>query len=141
MYDRLLVPTDGSSATQETLAHAFEMAERYGATIHALAVVDERQFSQLDGEQRYETQAALRQNAETAVKRVADRTPAALTVTTAVREGHPSARITEYADAHETDVIVIGTHGRTGDDAVAPVGSVTERVVKTASVPVFVVHI
>lgn len=141
MYDRLLAPTDGSSATQETLTHAFEMARRYDAAIHTLAVVDERQFYQLDGEQRYETQAALRQSAEAAVERVADRATAGLAVTTAVREGHPSAQITEYAAANNIDVIVIGTHGRTGDDAIAPVGSVTERVVEAASMPVFVVHI
>lgn len=142
MYDRLLVPTDGSQATGETLEHALEMARRYDAAVHTLAVVDERQFQQLDGQQRYETQAALRQNAESAVERIEDRTPETdRPVTTTVRQGHPAAQIAAYAEETEIDVIVIGTHGQTGNERVAPVGSVTQRVVETATIPVFVVHI
>lgn len=55
VYDRILVPTDRSDGTEKTLDHAVEMATRYGAAIHTLAVVDERQFEQLDGEQKFET--------------------------------------------------------------------------------------
>ena len=142
MYDRLLVPTDGSQATGETLEHALEMARRYEAAVHALAVVDERQFQQLDGQQRYETQAALRQNAESAVERIEDRTSEIdRPVTTTVRQGHPATQITAYAEETEIDVIVIGTHGQTGNEHVTPVGSVTQRVVETTTTPVFVVHI
>jgi len=142
MYDRLLVPTDGSQATTETLAHALEMARRYDAAIHALAVIDERQFQQLTGEQRYETQAALRQTAENALERIADRgSEIDRSVTTAVRQGHPAAQIVEYADETAIDAIVVGTHGQTGNQHVAPVGSVTQRVVEKATIPVFVVHI
>ena len=141
MYDRLLVPTDGSQATEETLEHALELARRYDASVHALGVVDERQFHRLDGKQRYETQNALRQSAEAAVDRIAARsTEIDRQITTAVRQGHPAAQITDYAAANAIDVIVIGTHGQTGN-GVAPVGSVTQRVVETASIPVFVVHI
>ena len=59
----------------------------------------------------------------------------------AIRQGVPSQRIVEYAAENGVDVIVMGTHGRSDHERIATVGSVTQRVVENASVPVFVVHI
>ena len=138
MYDTILVPTDGSDGTAKTLDHAVEMASRYGADIHALAVVDERQFESLRGDSKYETQMTLEENCERAVARVAERAEEAdIPVERAVRQGIPTQRIVEYA----IDVIVMGTHGRSDHERIATVGSVTQRVVENADVPVFVVHI
>jgi nucleotide-binding universal stress UspA family protein len=142
MYDTILVPTDGSEGTAKTLEHAMEMAERYGAGIHALAVVDERQFEQLEGEPRYETERTLEENCERAVGRVAERArDAGIPVETAISRGVPSQRIVEYAAEHGVDVVAMGTHGRSDHERIATVGSVTQRVVENADVPVFVVHI
>ena len=44
MYDDILVPTDGSGGTDETLRHAADLAKRHGATLHALYVVDKRVY-------------------------------------------------------------------------------------------------
>jgi len=142
MYDAILVPTDGSEGTAKTLDHAVEMARRYDAAIHALAVVDERQFEQLDGDSKYETQVTLEENCERAVDSVRQRADAeGVPVEKAVRQGVPSQRIVEYAAENGIDVIVMGTHGRSDHERIATVGSVTQRVVENASVPVFVVHI
>jgi nucleotide-binding universal stress UspA family protein len=142
MYDAILVPTDGSEGTSKTLDHALPMAERTGATVHALAVVDERQFEGLSGEERFETETTLGDNAERAVAAVADRARAAgLAVETAIRQGVPSQRIIEYAAEHGIDVVAMGTHGRSAHERIATLGSVTQRVVENADVPVFVVHI
>jgi nucleotide-binding universal stress UspA family protein len=59
-------------------------------------------------------------------------------VVTAVRIGSPASKILEYADTHDIDLIVLGTHGRTGISH-ALTGSVAERVVRTASCPVMTV--
>lgn len=40
MYDRVLVPTDGSEGTNEAVTHAIDIAEQYGATLHTLYVVE-----------------------------------------------------------------------------------------------------
>ncbi|MFC7135129.1 MULTISPECIES: universal stress protein [Salinibaculum] len=142
MYDTILVPTDGSDGTAKTLDHAVEMASRYGADIHALAVVDERQFESLKGDSKYETQMTLEETCERAVARVAERAEeAGIAVERAVRQGVPSQRIVEYAAENAIDVIVMGTHGRSDHERIATVGSVTQRVVENADVPVFVVHI
>jgi nucleotide-binding universal stress UspA family protein len=142
MYDRILVPTDGSEGTGKTLDHAVEMAQRYDAAIHALAVVYERQFEQLDGERKFETETTLEEHCERAVARVAERAgDADVSVTTAIRSGVPSQRIIEYAAENRIDVVAMGTHGRSDHERIATVGSVTQRVVENAEVPVFVVHI
>lgn len=142
MYSRLLVPTDGSDGTAKTLEHALELARRYDATIHALSVVDERQFERLEGDRRYETQLTLRENCELATDAVREQCEKQqIPVETTIRDGIPSQVIVEYASENDIDVVVIGTHGRSDHERIAQVGSVTQRVVENATVPVFVVHI
>jgi nucleotide-binding universal stress UspA family protein len=55
-----------------------------------------------------------------------------------VAVGEPTQRILEYADMHETDLIVMGTHGRTGFSRLF-MGSVAESVIRQAHCPVFIV--
>jgi len=59
-------------------------------------------------------------------------------VVTRIEEGDPTRKITKYAD-EETDMIVMGTRGRSGIEKYL-LGSVTEKVVRTADVPVFTVR-
>lgn len=142
MYDTIVLPTDGSDGTVETVRHGLEMARRYDATIHALSIVDERQFQEFEGEERYETQSTLRDNCERAVVNVAEHADgSSVPVETAIREGVPSREIIEYGVEVEADVVVMGTHGRSAHERIATVGSVTQRVVENAAIPVFVVHI
>ncbi|WP_251343162.1 universal stress protein [Haloplanus halophilus] len=141
MYDAILVPTDGSEGVDRTLDHAIEMARNHGATVHALYVVD-RRFELAADEDREELIAQLTDRGEDAVAAVAERAgEAGLDVVTDVREGVPYKTILGYADEAGIDVIAMGTHGRTGRDRLAHLGSVTDRVVENATVPVFVVNI
>jgi len=142
MYDTILVPTDGSDGTSKTLDHALSLATTYGAAVHGLAVVDERKLEGLEGDRRFETERTLEDSCERAVAAVADRgREAGVPVETAIRSGVPSQRIVEYAAEEGVDVVAIGTHGRSAHERIATVGSVTQRVVENADVPVFVVHI
>jgi len=63
-----------------------------------------------------------------------------VTVTRATAEGSPSREIVEYANQHGCDLIVMGTHGRGGIDRLL-LGSVAERVVRSAHVPVVTVPV
>lgn len=56
-----------------------------------------------------------------------------------ILSGYAAQEIISYANTHEMDVIVMGTHGRTGIDRIL-FGSVAEKVVKTASMPVMTVR-
>jgi len=142
MYDRILLPTDGSDGTEQALSHATEIAAGRDATIHALSVVDRRLYLAADEDQKSELQAAMQDDAEAAVERVADGAAAAgVDCTTAVRDGVPYRVILEYAAETPVDLVVMGTHGRSGRDKLANLGSVTERVVENTDTPTLVVRI
>jgi nucleotide-binding universal stress UspA family protein len=141
MYDRILVPTDGSEGVDRTLEHALALARDHDATVHALYVVD-RRFELAADEDREDLIEELTSRGEEAVASVADAAAdAGVDAVTSVREGIPYKSILGYADEADIDVIVMGTHGRTGRDRLAHLGSVTDRVVENATVPVFVINI
>lgn len=135
MYDHILFPTDGSDGADTALEHAVDHARRYDATLHLLYVVEENvPMSNVGAAELVE---ALR---EEGTRIVADaRTRAEASGVDAVREtvetGSPYRTILEYADDHAVDLIVMGTHGRRGIDRYL-LGSVAERVVRTADCPV-----
>ena len=142
MYDRILLPTDGSDGTEQALTHAVEVAEGRDATIHALSVVDRRLYLAADEAQKHELKATMQEDAGAAVEHVADGAAAAgVDCTTVVRDGVPYREILEYAAETPVDLIVMGTHGRSGRDKLANLGSVTERVVENTDTPILVVRI
>jgi nucleotide-binding universal stress UspA family protein len=141
-YDTILVPTDGSEGIERVLDHALRLAGDHDATVHALNVVDRRIVRAAEEGSRDEIDDSLRERGERAVDRVESlATEAGVEVVSAVREGVPDREIRAYADAVDADVIVLGTHGRTGRDRLASLGSVTERVVTDTDRPVFVVQV
>jgi nucleotide-binding universal stress UspA family protein len=140
MYDTILVPTDGSSAVVEAVERAVDLAERYDATVHALYVVDSSAYGTLDTSTSVVVDA-LEDEGETAVTYVADQAESAgVPVETAVVHGTPHRTIMDYVDEHDVDLVVMGTHGRRGFDRFL-LGSVTEKVVRTAPVPVMTVRV
>jgi nucleotide-binding universal stress UspA family protein len=141
MYDRILVPTDGSECADSAVEHAIDIAGQYGAELHVLSVVDARDVSHsapaISIEQVEQT---LRERAESVVEDVAGRAEeAGVSVVTAVEPGLPDDTVVEYADEHDCDLIVMGTHGRTGLERYL-LGSVTERTVRRSTVPVLTVR-
>ncbi|EMA01010.1 Nucleotide-binding universal stress protein, UspA family [Haloarcula vallismortis] len=142
MYDSVLVATDGSSGTTETLAHATSIARDNDAILHGLYVVDRRLYVAADKANQDEVRQSLEEEGEVALDDiVVGGEESGLDVVTTMAEGIPHKTITDYAEEEAIDLIVMGTHGRTGRDRVANLGSVTERVVESAPVPVLVVHI
>ena len=137
MYETILVPTDGSEAVDDAVERALDLARQYGATIHALYVV--QPVYTVDGgfDRIYD---ALEATGEAATRDVADRAEAAgVDAVTEVSLGSPHREILDYAAENDVDLIVMGTHGRTGLDRYL-LGSVTEKVVRLADVPVLTVR-
>ncbi|EMA39488.1 universal stress protein [Halobiforma nitratireducens] len=134
MYHDVLIPTDGSDDTRRSIEHGLAIAERFDATVHALSVVPEGPLGPLESEEA--TPAARRavDHVEFEARR------RGVDAVTAVRQGVPHEEILAYADAEGIDAIVMGTQGRTGIDRVL-VGSVTERLVRMADVPVVTVRL
>lgn len=138
MYDRILVPTDGSDAIQPAIDEAIAVAELTDGTIHALSVVDVEDLAIVPDTEVMAVEESLEAAAERAVGEVRSRAQAAgLAVRTTVRHGTPHAEILDYADEQNIDLIVMGKRGRSDIDRVL-LGSVTESVVRNADVPVLI---
>lgn len=139
MYERILVPTDGSTATGTAIDHAVGLAQQYDATLHALYVVDVGAYSSLEvGADMVADE--LRSEGETAVEAVAERAAdAGVEVETAVQTGVVHRAVVDYVADNEIDLVAMGTHGRTGVGRFL-LGSVAEKVVRTAEAPVLTVR-
>ena len=129
MFNRILVPTDFSRASDAALAHARMLAGSTGATLHLLHVVDNGFLAAVLVDPRDYESAAY----EKLQQRLAGESPAGIL---AVRRSEaPADEITRYARGHNIDLIVMGTHGR-GRVAHLLLGSVAEKVARTAPCPV-----
>ncbi|QZX99181.1 universal stress protein [Halobaculum rubrum] len=134
MYDDILLPFDGSDGARAVLHHVAEIAGTEDATIHVLFVADTTRDSVTVI--RGQPVDALVDHGESVVAD-AGQTLASLDVDfdTDVVQGNPAPEITDYADRHGHDLIVMPTHGRAGISRFL-LGSVTEKVVRLSSVPV-----
>ena len=140
MYETVLVPTDGSDTVEQTLPHALRLASDTGAKIEVVYVVDTRAIHASEPDERETVEAELETEGETAVEVVADRAAAeGIECETAIRRGTPDKEIVRHAEETDTDVIVIGTDGKTPREKLQALGSVSERVVDNAPIPVFVI--
>ena len=143
MFDRILIPTDGSDPAKFAVKMALGLAETHGATLPVLFIVDQptsisgmgKGFSGLD-DLLDALEEKGHQTTETIVEQARERD---IETTAAVRRGNPHDDVLTYANDHDIDVIVMGTHGRTGVKR-ALLGSVTEDVVRHSEIPVLTVH-
>jgi nucleotide-binding universal stress UspA family protein len=139
MYDSILVPIDGSTQSSRALDHAVRHAETYDAEVHLLFVVDVGSVpTEVDVAPVEEKLDSYGEKITAgAAERVEDADVPG--VVAEVVPGVPAKTIIDYAGDREVDLVVMGTHGRTGIDRYL-LGSVTEKVVRHADVPVLTVH-
>lgn len=136
MYERILVPTDGSAGTTHVALQAIDLAEQYDATLYTLYVVDGDTRTLLSG-----GGDELRDRGRRAVDRVAKLAESHdVEAITEIREGDPARTILDYAGEVGANVIVAGTHGRSGVER-RVIGSVAERLVRHANCPVMTVRL
>lgn len=140
MYDEILLPTDGSAGMETVIDHAAGLADVHDATLHAVYVVDTASLTDVPLEASMEgVSEALRQEGETALREVEHRVQRA-PVETDLVDGSPAREIKNYAAESGCDLVVMGTHGRSGVDRLL-LGSVAERVVRSSEVPVLTVRV
>jgi len=121
--------------------HAVTIASRFDATVHACYVVDTNAVAHEAPElSRDALQDTLAEEGAAATAAVAERAREAGLNAVATRlDGVPEDAILDYADENGIDLLVMGTHGRSGLDRYL-VGSVTERVIRRSDAPVVVVR-
>ena len=139
MYDRILLPTDGSEGTNRAVRQAIDLAAETGAELHVLFVVEDMPYApEMMDEQVEMRPREIGQEAVEDIRERADETGVA--VERVVEAGTPPPAILNYADSEDFDLIVMGTHGRGGLNRLL-LGSVAERVVRSATVPFMTVRV
>ncbi|MFC4541396.1 universal stress protein [Halosolutus amylolyticus] len=136
MPKHVIVPIDGSEQAGRALDYALE--EYPDAAITLLHV-----FSggppEIHLEKRGSDYDDLRARRREMLDRLADERAHGGPIETEVVTGRPSREIVRYADEHDIDHVVMGSHGRDGASRVL-LGSVAETVVRRTPVPVTVVR-
>jgi nucleotide-binding universal stress UspA family protein len=138
MYERILLPTDGSDHTKRATDHAIDIAQTRDAELHVFSVVDDRAFLVLDDDRVEDVRSELEESALDAIaKAIEAADEAGVDTTSDVDVGNPANCIVDYATDNDIDLVVMGTSGDEYEENV--VGSVSKRVVDTSSVPVLTV--
>lgn len=142
MYDRILLPTDGSAGTKTTIDHATSLAQDNDAKVYVLYVVDRRLSLAASQDAERDVMESLERDGHHAVDRVGDALEeAGVKYETAIREAVPHRGILSHAREKDVDIIVMGTHGKTGRDRLGNIGSVTQRVLDSEQWPVLVINV
>ncbi len=144
MYKSILVPLDGSEASQDGLAQAIEIARGDKSTLHLLHVIDSFPVMfEMSAQANFETmRQSLRSWSEgmleTARRKAAEQGVNAEVVVRELVTGRVSDSIVEVARDAACDLIVMGTHGRRGLRRMM-LGSDAESVVRQCHTPVLLV--
>ena len=146
-WKTILVPHDFSSAANHAAAIALDEAKRHGATIVLLHVLelpyqlapDAMIVPDASGVaisvKQYATDSATAHLEDIAARLNKD----GVTATSLIKIGTPVDAINQAVDDHHCDLVVMGTHGRSGLRHLVA-GSVTERVVRSSRVPVLTIR-
>jgi len=139
----ILVPVDFSEHAQQALAYAKQIAAAYGARLQLLHVVEQvihPACYMATGPSVLVFQPELRDRAKLEIKKLLRETKGPEVMADIhVIEGYAARDILNFAESHDSDLIVIATHGRRGLEHML-LGSVTEKVVRRAPCPVFTVR-
>lgn len=136
--EKILLAYDGSAGSQKALVWAVDLAVRLGSAVVAVSVVKPPEFSSsidevdewyADGEKQY--RPLLQEAAAYGEER-------GISLQTEMLKGHPAESLMRYALDCKADLIVMGTRGMGGFKSLI-IGSVAQKVVTYAKVPVVVV--
>ena len=141
---KIVVATDFSEASDAALSYGRELARTFGATLHVLHVVDNvmaRAATEFAFAAYPEVQTQIEDAARTRLNTLlSEEDREKLRATAILRTSMaPATAIADYAKEERVDLIVMGTHGR-GAVAHFLLGSVAERVVRSAPCPVLTVR-
>ncbi len=141
-FKKILCPVDYSVCSKEALKYAAFLAQRDKAKLYLIHVIDIRMYGHeapLSFEMPRPSEETLKKVREDLANTILKETRAKLEIETMVTMGIPAVEIINAAKEKGIDLIVMGTHGRTGIAHVV-IGSVAENVVRKAPCPVLTVR-
>ncbi|NTW60157.1 MAG: universal stress protein [Nitrospirae bacterium] len=148
MISKILVPIDGSKVSQKAAKYAVELAKKTGASVMLLSVIDNR-FIVSQSVSASASPTHVKESIEDYLKQSVQSSADTIEklcvknrirCKTAIRTGHPVEEIVNEAKKAKTDLIVMGSHGKSALRA-AVLGSVTYGVIhKDSKIPVLIVR-
>ena len=140
MYEKILVPTDGSEFAKKAQQHALFLAKVSGAEIIAVSVTENNFVNGLPlDDEIYQLNQILNERSEENLREFDKLNEDDLKITHVIREGSPAKIILDVAKEENVDLIVMGSSGKSGFDRFI-MGSVADKVVNSAKCAVLVVH-
>lgn len=143
MYQRILVPTDGSDISAKAIQAAIELARVSGAQLFALSVKEPFPYSAISEMHPVAPQEFFDNQERVAAERIKKAVDAAQAAglgckATTVEALHPWQAILDHAKSENCDLIVMASHGRRGLNALL-LGSETQKVLTHGALPVLVI--
>ncbi|HSY75381.1 MAG TPA: universal stress protein [Bacteroidia bacterium] len=139
-YKNILIAVDGSECSKNAAEKGIELANQLLASVIILCVIDMTgaiSSTAVNGIIDTEMIQAFKDEAERVVGEIAGKAPSDK-ITTITLEGIPQYEIRNVARSKRADMIIMGTHGRTGLRHLV-MGSVAEYVIRHATIPVLVI--
>lgn len=139
---KIMIATDGSEAAEKAADFGIQIAGLSGAKVYAVYVIDTTPYysiplDQVWSKEVYEQLEQMGNEIASDVEKTAKAT--GLEAESLVLKGDPAEKIVSFAEEHNIDMIVVGSLGK-GEFKRLVIGSVSEKVVRHAKVPVLVVR-
>ncbi len=142
MFRKIVSPVDFSEFTDEIVAYAVDIATKYNAELHLLHVMPNlNYFTPYESFLTPENLVSIESNIEKEVAKDFDKVTKKIDipVSKVIKTGVTFVEIIDYIKENEIDLVVMGTHGRSGIEHIL-IGSVAEKVVRKSPCPVLTVR-
>jgi nucleotide-binding universal stress UspA family protein len=142
MFKKILCPVDFSKFTEEVITYAADIAKHYGAELHVLHVIPNlTYFTPYESFLTPENLVAVEKNIQDEVERDFGKIlkHIDMEIKRVVKTGVAFVEIIDYAKSEGIDLIVMGTHGRSGIEHIL-IGNVAEKVVRKSPCPVLTIR-
>jgi len=142
VFSNLLVALDGSDASQRALSRAVDETKIWNAKLHAIYVVETGLFSSLPYDNTVEIMySVLEKEGKTILERAKKYgAEKGVTIITHMKQGHAGSEVVALAEQEKSDLIVVGSHGKSNTDRLL-LGSVSTFVVTHSKTTTMVVRL
>ncbi len=130
MFNKIMVPSDGSKFAQKAEDVAIDLAKKLGSTVVAVHIIDEKLIYPFD---------VMEEEGNEILSKISEKGNANdVKVDEVLIFGNPRHDMKKITEKSHADLVVIGSHGRSGLEKIL-MGSVAENALKTVDMPVLLV--
>lgn len=140
LFNKIVLAVDGSEVSKNAVKYAIELAKQSNGMVIAIHVIPPIDVMDIETFRPEKILEGLKEEGQKMLSEVDElAAKAGVKVQTSIETGVPFEKIASVAETLGCDLIIMGSHGRTGIGKVL-IGSVTERVISRATCPVLVVR-